>query len=445
MYKKIYSTVLLIGVLVCHPLSADAQSIIRDTEIEADMKEWLEPVFKAAGMTTDQVNIIMVQDDQMNAFVAGGANIFLYTGLLQKTDNPGEVIGVVAHELGHITGGHLIRGRERMEQASYESILGVILGAGAAVATGDGGAMATISTGANSMAQRRFLSYARTFESSADQAALKYMEGAKINPSGLKTFLSKLEGQELRPESQQAEYIRTHPLTRDRIVAIDARVQESAFKSAPYPEKWVKQHKMMKAKLTGFLTPEQVAWVYDDRDPSLEAVAARTIAAYRLNHVENALKLVDKLLARDPQNPYFYELKGQMLVDFGRLKDALPVYQKAISLKPDAALIRIALAHVQIETAQNDNAKLSAAIENLKLALKDEPKSPRVHRLMATAYGKMGDEPRAKLHLAEEALLQGKTEDAKAKALAAQGQLKQGSSDWIRASDILSVVNTKKP
>ncbi len=425
--------------------AAKAQTLIRDTEIEDDIRGWLTPVFDAAGMSPDQVNIILVQDSKINAFVAGGANIFIYTGLLQKTENPGEVVGVVAHELGHITGGHLIRGREKMEEASYESILGMIVGAGAAIASGDGGAMATIGAGASSMAQRKFLSYSRTFESSADQAAMKYMEAAAVNPSGLESFLKKLEGEELRPTSQQSEYVQTHPLTRNRIDSIDARVQTSAYKTKTYPPEWIAQHKMMLAKLNGFITPEQVAWIYDDRDHSREAITARAIAAYRMNQIPTALKLADQLVALEPSNPYFYELKGQMLMDFGRVKESLSPYQKAISLKPDASLIRISLAHAQIETAGQNPTTLKAAIQNLTLAQKDEPRSPRLHRLMATAYGRMGDEPRAKLHLAEEALLQGKTDYAKSQAEQAKAGLPAGSSDRIRAEDILNFINTKKP
>ena len=424
--------------------SARAQTIIRDTEIEAYLSEWLAPVFKAAGMSQDQVDIVIVQDPQLNAFVAGGANIFIYTGLLQKTENPGEVIGVIAHELGHITGGHLIRGREKMEEASYETMLGMILGAGAAIATGDGGAMATIGTGTASMAQRKFLSYSRTFESSADQAALRYLDSAAINPTGLMSFMQKLEGQELRPTSQQSEYVRTHPLTRDRVETISSRVQQSAYKDKAYPAKWQEEHKMMLAKLAGFITPEQVAWTYDDRDNSAPSLTARAVAAYRTSDVAKALKLADQLIAKDPNDPYFHELKGQMLVDFGRVREALPSYQKAINLKPDAALIRIALAHAQIETAGNNNAALQEAIKNLILAQKQEPKSTRVHRLLATAYGRMGDEPRAKLHLAEEALLQGKKDYAKSQAEIAKKGLKTGSPDWIRADDILNYIGTKK-
>lgn len=436
---------LLIALLaVFGPAPASAQVIIRDTEIEEYMGEWFAPIFKAAGMSPDQVKIIIVQDSQINAFVAGGSNIFFNTGLLQKTENPGEVIGVMAHELGHITGGHLIRGREVMEQASYESILSMILGVGAAIATGDGQAATVIGAGGSSMAQRGFLKHSRTFESSADQAALKYFNAAQLNPIGFESFMRKLEGQEMLPSSQQSEYVRSHPLTRDRIETVERRVEESTYKDKPYPEEWNRQHKMMLAKLNGFISPQQVAWIYDEKDNSLESLTARATAAYRQNDVAKALALSDKLLALEPNNPYSLELKGQMLVDFGKLAQAIPFYEKALVQKPDAGLIRVALAHAQIETAGNNTAKLNAAIQNLTLAQKTEQRNTRIHRLMATAYGRTGDETRAKLHLAEEALLQGKFDYAKIQAEASLRGLKTGTADWIRANDILNYVETNK-
>ena len=185
--KAFFSLFIAAALMAGTPVQA--QTIIRDTEIENDMAEWLKPVFAAAGLSPDQVNIVLVQDSQMNAFVAGGANIFIYTGLLQKTENPGEVIGVVAHEMGHIVGGHLIRGKEKMEEASYESILSMILGAGAALATGDGGAIGAVGAAGSSMAMRKYLSYSRAFESSANQAAVRFLDAAQINPTGLKTFM----------------------------------------------------------------------------------------------------------------------------------------------------------------------------------------------------------------------------------------------------------------
>jgi predicted Zn-dependent protease len=439
---RFFIAVLMLAVLL--PQSARAQTVIRDTEIEEYMAEWFAPIYAAAGMSPDQVKIIIVQDSQVNAFVAGGSNIFFYTGLLQKTSNPGEVIGVMAHELGHITGGHLIRGREAMERASYESILGMIIGMGAAIASGDGGAAATVGAASSSMAQRGFLKHTRTFESSADQAALRYFAAAHLNPSGFETFLKKLEGQELLPETQQSEYVRSHPLTRSRVDTVGARVDQSPDKDKPWPDKWNKQHKMMLAKLAGFISPQQVVWTYDDRDNSAEALTARAVAAYRMNQVDKALKLSDQLLKLEPNNPYFLELKGQMLMDFGRVAQAVPFYEKAVANKPDAGLIRIALAHAQVESAGNDTAKLKKAIDNLKVAQKSEPRTPRVHRLLATAYGRSGDETRAKLHLAEEALLQNKFDYAKSQATAASKGLKQGTSDWIRANDIINYVQTHK-
>jgi predicted Zn-dependent protease len=442
--RKLALALLLAAATVAAPFAARAQTIIRDTEIEEYMAEWFKPVFTAAGMSPDQVKIILVQDDQVNAFVAGGSNIFFYTGLLQKTENPGEVIGVMAHELGHIQGGHLIRGREAMEKASYESILGMIIGVGAAIATGDGGAAATIGAGSASMAQRGFLKYSRTFEASADQAALKFMNKAQIDPIGLKTFLQKLEGQEFRPETQQSEYVRSHPLTHQRVETVEAQATQSPYKGKPWPEEWNRQHKMMLAKLTGFISPQQVAWNYDDRDNSRESLTARAIAAYRTSDVARALKLANQLLAMEPQNPYFLELKGQMLVDFGRVAEAVPYYEKSVALKPQAGLIRAALAHAQLETAKGNRAQVEKAIDNLNLAAKSEPRSPRIHRLLATAYGQIGEESMAKLHLAEEALLQNKKNYAKTQAEQAQKGLKQGSPGWIRASDILSYIETRR-
>lgn len=443
-HTRFYVLLASFAFLLALSLPAQAQTIIRDTEIETYMAEWFAPVFRAAGMSPDQVDIILVQDNDINAFVAGGANIFFFTGLLQKTDDPGEVIGVMAHELGHVSGGHLIRAREAMERASYESILGALIGIGAAVATGDGGAAATLGAGSASMAQRRFLANARTYEASADQAALNTLDTAQINPSGFLKFMEKLGSQELLPESRQSEYVRTHPLTRDRIDSIRAGIERSTLRSKPYPAAWVDQHARMKAKLLAFLQPEQVAWVYDDRDTSIPASYARAVAAWRTNKVQEAINGIDALITREPDNPYFHELKGQMLVEFGRVKEALPSYKKAVTLAPDSGLIRIALAHAQIESAGNDRTQIEEAIGNLKVAAQEEPRSTRVHRLLATAYGRLGNDPAARLHLAEEALLQQKTDYARQQAEIALKNLKPATPQYLRAQDILAFIEQKK-
>lgn len=438
--------ILFTGVLAIFllPGNANAQIVIRDSEIESYLNEWFEPIFKANGMQASQVKIILVQDNDVNAFVAGGSNIFFFTGLIEMTDHPGEIIGVMAHELGHISGGHLVRGRDALEIASYESILGAVIGIGTAIATGDSGAATAGSLAGSSVAQRRFLAKTRTFESSADQAAITSLNRAGINPSGLMDFLRKLEGEELLTASQQSEYVRTHPLTRNRVSTIEAAVQKSPHRNAPMPSKWIEQHARMKAKLTGFINPGKVAWAYDDKDSSVAALYARSVADYRQNRIEEALSGIDSLISREPKNPYFHELKGQMLVDFGRVGEGLKSYQTAIKLLPSSGLIRIALAHAQIETAGEDKKKLQSAVVNLERAVRDEPRSTRVHRLLATAYGRMGNDAMARLHLAEEAVLQQKHGYAKQQAELAIKGLPPESPATLRAHDILAYVKQKK-
>ncbi len=447
-----YKTILIIclsvfiglNALTASTRTAQAQTLIRDAEIESYMAEWFEPIFKANNMAPEQVKIIIVQDTDINAFVAGGSNIFFFTGLLQKTDTPEELIGVMAHELGHISGGHLVRGRKAMEQASYESILGTIIGIGAAIATGDAGAAAAVSGGGSSVAQRRFLSTARSFESSADQAALRSLEAAQLNPAGFLTFMEKLSSEEFLPDSQQSEYVRSHPLTRTRIDSIQAGIERSKFQEKARSDKWAKQHARMKAKLMGFIQPQQVAWVYDDLDQSVPALYARSISYYRENNLSKAIGAVDALLTKESQNPYFYELKGQILFEFGRLNESIAPYKRALELKPEASLIRIALAHAQIETANGNEKQLNDAIVNLKRALRDEPRSTQIHHFLSTAYGRLGQEPQAKLHLAEEALLKRNIPFAKQQATYALNNLPANGADWLRAKDILLFIEQKK-
>lgn len=424
---------------------ANGLSLVRDTEIEATLKEWGTPVFEAADLNPDAVNIILVQNDAVNAFVAGGPNIFFYTGLISTTEDPGELIGVLAHETGHISGGHLIRTREALERASYESIVATILGVGAAIASGEAGAVPAIALGGSSVAQRKFLAHSRIQESSADQAAMTFLENAKINPTGLVTFMDKLKAEAYVPETQQSEYVRTHPLVDNRIEVLERRVASSALKDTAYPARWIEQHKRIKAKLIGFTNPKQIPWVYDDRDVSIPAQYARAIAAYQDNAVSNALKRIDALITLEPDNPYFLELKGQMLVDFGRVSEALPYYRKASALVPDKTLINIALAHALIESAKDHNPdSLQEAIGYLELSLRDEPRSTRIHRLLATAYGRLNQHNRAKIHLAEEAVLQRRYGYAQQHAKTVLAQEKEGAPLWIRAKDILSFIKTVK-
>lgn len=432
--------VILFVMLTCFMMAiipkADAQTIIRDTEIENILREWSEPVIRAADMSPEQVNFILIQNPGLNAFVAGGPNIFLYTGLFEAADEPDEIIGVIAHELGHIRGGHLVKAYGAIEDASYESLIGTLLGIGAVVLTGEGQLGAAISAGAQGAALNRFLAFSRVQESSADQAALQFLEGAKMSPKGLVSFMEKLENQELLPSSQQSEYVRTHPLTSDRIQALNAGRDRSAFKGQALPANWNEQFARLKAKLTAYITPEQVAWDYGSQDQSIAAHYARAISAYRMNEVDRAISLTQSLIKKEIRNPYFWELYGQVLLDFGKVKEAADAYEKSLSIEDDAPLIRIAYAHALIES--NDKTKLEPAIINLQRASKDEPRSTRIQRLLATAYGKQGKNSLAQLHLAEEAYLKGNLGYAQDRAKVALNGLEENSPAWLRAQDILN-------
>lgn len=437
---------LICALLIPISLPANAQgspSVIRDTEIENILAEWSEPVLQSAGMSPNSINIIIVQSPQLNAFVAGGANIFFYTGLIERTKNPGELIGVFAHELGHITGGHLIRTGNALERASYESILGAVLGIGAAIATGNGAAANAIIAGSQTMAVNRFLTFSRVNESSADQAALTFMENAQMNPEGFASFLSTMESEELMPRSQQSEYVRTHPLTGNRINAVKTRGEKSPYYGKAWPAEWVEQHARMKAKLIGYIDPGRVPWVYNDSDTSVPARYARAIADYRQNNVDEALEGINGLLELEPENPYFHEIKGQMLVDFGRINDGVQSYKKAIDILPSAALIRIAYAHALIESRQGD-AALKTAIDNLERALTTEKRASHAYRFLATAHGQLGQEDIAKVYLAEEAVLQRKFEYAKNLAETALKTLPANSKYAVKAQDIISYVEVQK-
>lgn len=424
---------------------SNAPSLIRDTEIERTFAGWAQPILEQAEIDVGNLQIILVQSDQINAFVAGGANVFFYTGLIEKTDGPEEIIGVLAHEIGHIAGGHLIKTRDALERASYESILGTVLGIGAAIVSGQGDAAGAIITGSQGIAQRRFLAHSRINESSADQAAYSYLDGANINTAGLSSFFDKLQSQELLPSSKQSEYVRTHPLTASRVDAINALIaKRPELSKKPLPPEWVEQHARMKAKLVGFIRPGQVAWEYDDLDQSIAARYARTIAAYRQNEIPSALEQIDALITDEPENPYFHELKGQMLADFSRLEEAIPAYRTSVKLLPDAPLLRIALAHTLIESADKQ-VRLQEAIRHLDVALNKEKYSPRAHRLLATAYGRLGQETQAKLHLAEEAVLQRRLPYARNQAQRALEGAVPDSREWLKAQDILAhIANLEK-
>jgi len=434
---------------ICDALAQSRPRQIRDAEIEATLRAYADPIFAAAGLDTSAVQVHLIEDKRINAFVSGGMQIFIHTGLLTQADTPNEVIGVLAHETGHIMGGHLARFNEAIENATIEAIIGLIAGVAIGVASGNGGAGAGVGVLGQSIAQRNLFQYTQGQESAADQAAYSLLEKTEQSPQGLVDFFRILWRQEALSSSSQDPYLRTHPLTRNRIDASEAAVARSPYATAKDSPEMVMRHQRMLAKLNGYLEPDRVAQIYPKSDTSVPARYARAIADFRRSRMPEAIALMDGLLKDAPNDPFFIEQKAQILFENGRVGDALPLYQQALDLAPTEPLIRMELADAQLQVAEQDEAQgfrpdpaqLSAAVANLNEVVRLEPKNAGAFRLLAIAYGKSGDLPMAMLSQAEERLATGKPKEAKEFAERALAALPEGSPGWLRAQDIQFVAD----
>jgi predicted Zn-dependent protease len=346
---------------------------------------------------------------------------------------------VMAHEIGHIKGGHLIAGRKAQERASYQSILGTVLGVGAAILGADGRAVGALSTGGAGLGIQGYFGHSRTQESAADQAALTYFENAGRSPEGLVTFLQKLEGQELLPASQQSEYMRTHPLTRDRITSMQRGFERSNYSGQYAPELQAKSFDKIKAKLIAFRTPQNVIRFYPDENSSEAAQYAHAIRHYRSHDYTKALSLFDTLIGQHPTNPFYKEMKAQTLRDSGDLKNASIFYQKALNqMSFDAPQVKIALAHVLIEQGED----MIKARKLLKQAISIERRDSQAYRLLATIEGRQDKEALARYYLAEEAALKGQRAEAvKLVGYALDRKSELGKAMQVKAQDLKSYLD----
>jgi predicted Zn-dependent protease len=413
----------------------DRPIFIRDAEIEATIRTYATPLFEAAGLAPEDIRVHLIQDEQINSFVAGGQNLFIYTGLLVKSQNANQVIGVIAHETGHIRGGHLARMQQELENAMWKSLAAMVLGIGAAVASHQPGAAATVIGVGTDVAQRNLLQYSRTQESSADHAAMEFLDSTGQSARGLLDFMRMLQTQELILSGRQDPYLLTHPLTQERIDALEEHVAHSRWSDAKEPAGLDEMHRRMKAKLIGFLQPlGEVLRQFPEKDDSLAARYARSIAYYRIANLGKAVPLIDGLLKEEPDDPYFLELKGQMLFENGRLPEALPNYRRAVELKPDSALLRLELAQVEIELNRPELDK--DALTQLREVTRIETRNAEAWRLLAIAYGRSGQMADAALSLAEQASALGQRKEARLQANRAMKQLPYGSPGYLRAQDI---------
>jgi len=419
------------------PAAAQGRSLqfIRDAEIEAIIRYYATPLFQVAGLDPKAIDVYLINDKAINAFVAGGQNLFLNTGLLMAADDPLEVIGVIAHETGHIAGGHIAQRGGAIGDATGLLIASYVLGILGAIASGRGEVAQAVISGGSDLALKGLLSFTRSQEQSADQAALTYLNGSGLSPEGLVSFMEKLRGQEVLLAVNQDPYLSTHPLTTERIEFLEREAAASPNLGRPAPAVILQMHARMRAKLIGFLQSRgAVDRAYPPEDQSLPARYAHAILEYREGQIERALQLIESLLVEWPTDPFFLEMKGQMLFEYGRIAEALPVYEAAVQAMPEAAQIRMMLARSQIE--MNDRALDAKAIRNLELVLVSEPRNSFAWRLIATAYGRSGNDGMAALALAEAALWRGEFEDSQRHAERALDLLPRNSPAWLQADDV---------
>lgn len=430
----VFASAVLVALSSAIPAHAQGISLIRDAEIERYIKAYSVPIWEAAELDPNAVRIHIVNDNSINAFVAGGQRIFMFTGLLMAAEDPLQVIGVLAHETGHITGGHLARFQDGLKGASAITILSLVLGA-AAIAAGAGDAGAAVLGSGSTFAQRSFLSYSRTQESAADQAALQYLTASGQSGHGLISFFEYLGDQEALLTTNQDPYVRSHPLTQERIVRLREAAQASPYWNKPATPEQMAMLTRMKAKLHGFLShPQRVLRLYPEGDNSVAARYARAVAYHREALTEQALSEIDSLIGQAPRDPYFHELKGQILFESGRVADAIGPYRDAVRAAPYEPLIRVSLAQTLL--AAEDPATVDEAIGNLEAANRMEPNNGFAWHQLALAYNLKGNEPMAALASAERFAIAGRAPEAARQARFAADNLEPETPQWYRAQDL---------
>jgi predicted Zn-dependent protease len=418
--------------------------LIRDAEIEQLLREYTAPILRAAGLAQQNVHVVIINDRAFNAFVVDGRRIFVNVGALLDAKTPNEIIGVLAHETGHIAGGHLARLRDELRNAQTAAIIAMLIGVGATLA---GSKMGPNSGGANigaaalnapqSVIQRTLLSYVRAQEEQADKGGVKFLTATGQSPKGMyetfKRFADKIEFQTTFIDP----YLQTHPMPKERMEALAEIAKTSPYWDKKDPPELQARHDMMRAKLSGYLErPDTVARRYPASDTTLPARYARAISAVRYGDVRSALGQIDALIHGNPNNPYFYEVKGQALLEGGHPAEAVGPLRRAAALAPNAVLIRIMLAQALVAT--NDVKSADEAIPLLRTAVSREPEMADGYSQLAMAYGRKGDLAEADLAAAQAAFASGDYRTARDLATRAKTRFPTGSPGWVRADDIVT-------
>ncbi len=430
------------------PAGAQTLGFIRDTEIENLLNDYSKPIFRAAGLGSGHIKIRIVKHETFNAFVLDANNVYIHTGALMESETPNQVIGVIAHESGHIAGGHLAQLRERIARDQTKSLLIKLLGIGLMVAGGASGgsnaagAGAGVMMGGDELLMRSILADRRAQESSADQAGLKYLTITHQSGKGMLETFERFAQQEYISASgaTQDAFVRSHPVAADRLAQLRNAVAKSPYANQKDPPDLQLRHDLMRAKLAGYLErPTVVFNRYPASNTTLPARYARAIARFFQSGVDAAMPEVDALIKDRPDYPYFHELKADFLMRAGRPAAAIEPLRRALKLAGDAPLLRTQLAQALISA--EDTRGLDEAMDLARKSIISDP-SPQAYRLLANGYYKKGRLPEADLATAEALFLEGDVKQAQIFAKRAQSKLRSGSPEWIRAGDI---VNYKIP
>ncbi|MHA7858369.1 MAG: M48 family metalloprotease [Henriciella sp.] len=420
-----------------------SQSLIRDTEIEQTLREWTDPILEVAGLAPADVGLYIINDPSLNAFVAGGQRIHLHTGLIMASDNARQVKGVIAHETCHIACGHTVTRARAASVASRPALVSIGLGV-LAIAAGAPDAGAALLASSQQFAALNFFVHTRAEEAMADTMAVQYLTELEQSPMGIVEFFDKFRYQEVLSEARRFPYFRSHPLSSNRVRTTRTLALESGLADKPEDPRVAKQFDMMKAKLVGFLEPPaRVFRDYPPTDNSAPARYARSISAMKAADLGAALKEIDSLIAEEPENPYFHELKGQILFETGRPIDSIEPLIEANRLLPDNALLKISLARSLLE--RNEPEDITMAEEALRDALISEPNNAFAWTQLAIVFEAQDNRPLAQVATAEAAYNIGNYPRAHSFAQRAILELTPNTPAFRQASDIRNATDPALP
>ncbi|MEK9280243.1 MULTISPECIES: M48 family metalloprotease [unclassified Bradyrhizobium] len=426
---------------------AKGPPILRDTETEQLLREYTRPILRAAGLEKQNIQMVIINDASFNAFVADGRRIFVNYGAILQSETPNQLIGVLAHETGHLAGGHLAKLREQLATAQTQMIIAMLLGAGALAAgasrggnSGNNGlanAGAAAIAGPQEMIRRTLLSYQRQQEENADRAGVKFLTATQQSPKGMYETFKRFTSESLFAARGADPYLQSHPMPAERVAALQEFARTSPYWDKKDDPALQLRHDMVRAKISAFMErPETVYRRYPQTNDSMPARYARAISTYLHGDLRSALAQIDALIQVQPNNPYFYEVRGQALLESGKPAEAIPALRKAVQLSSNSPLIEMLLGQALV--GSDNKAYTDEAIRILRAAVAREPEAPLGYTQLAMAYGRKGDYAEADLASAQAAYLRGDNKTARELATRAKTRFAVGTPGWVKADDIVA-------